>query len=340
MKRKLLGIVMLASLLGGAAFGEGIPRIEVDRLEHDFGSLLGEQKVEGIFKVKNSGDGVLKLEKPTSSCGCTVPNLKKNELQPGEETEVPFTMDLGRNRTTVTRYITIVSNDPETPKVQLAVKADYTPLIEVTPRLLRADLRKGKEGAIQARINRNDGKKIEGAVRTSNPSVSADLDLSEDGTSGALKIKLAAREKLGSFTEFVRIEGEDEENPLVSLMITGRVLGDIAATPESLLWNVTAPAQGLETRNEAFLSRRVSVRSLEEKQPLELKNPVSTLEQVAVEIAPGRNGAPFQVTARLVSLPEKTVRGSIKIETNNPDQPELQLPVTIIVPVNQLNSSL
>jgi len=74
-----------------AAQAEGTPKIQFDQTVYDFGKTSQVETVSGVFKFKNIGDGILKLEPPKPSCGCTVAELKPDTLQPGETGELPFT---------------------------------------------------------------------------------------------------------------------------------------------------------------------------------------------------------------------------------------------------------
>ena len=149
---KALALALSVGIISGIVRGEdkdtpkekGTPKIQFDKTVYDFGKTSQVEKVTGTFKFKNVGDGVLKLNKPTTSCGCTVAGVKPEVLQPGEKGELTFTMNTGTAKATLQKNITVTSNDPQTPSVQLTVKAEYTPLYDVTPNLMvRMDIRKG-----------------------------------------------------------------------------------------------------------------------------------------------------------------------------------------------------
>ena len=82
-----------------AAQAEGTPKIQFDQTVYDFGKTSQVATVSGVFKFKNVGDGILKLEPPKPSCGCTVAELKPDTLKPGETGELPFSLHLGQVRT-------------------------------------------------------------------------------------------------------------------------------------------------------------------------------------------------------------------------------------------------
>ena len=76
---------LLAALLGlgilcESVRAEGIPKIQFDQTLCDFGTTSQVTTVSGIFKFKNTGDGILKMEKPKPSCGCTAAEVKPDTL--------------------------------------------------------------------------------------------------------------------------------------------------------------------------------------------------------------------------------------------------------------------
>ena len=118
-----MGIV----LAGGMCLkvgAQGTPRIQFDQTIYDFGKTSVVTSVSGIFKFQNTGDGVLKLEPPKPSCGCTVAEVKPDTLPPGATGELPFSLNLGYYRGNLEKHITVKSNDPKTPEVSLGIKVD------------------------------------------------------------------------------------------------------------------------------------------------------------------------------------------------------------------------
>jgi hypothetical protein len=66
-KTKTLFCLLAAAtlLVAGAAFSpaQAQPAIACDKPEHDFGQVAQGSDVEHIFKIKNKGKGVLKIER-------------------------------------------------------------------------------------------------------------------------------------------------------------------------------------------------------------------------------------------------------------------------------------
>src|SRR5260221_5897423 len=168
MKRVLLTAAVWLGLVGSILAAEeaakdapkapaGKPKIKFDQTTFDFGKTSQVERVSGTFTFQNVGDADLKMGKPSTSCGCTVAGVKPEILKPGDKGELSFSLNLGRNRATLQKQITVESNDPENPKVILTVKADYTPLYEISPVTFYFNLRKGEFTNVTRRMIWTDG---------------------------------------------------------------------------------------------------------------------------------------------------------------------------------------
>ena len=88
----------------------------VDQRKHDFGNVEEGKKVDLHVKLKNGGSKPLNIEKVKSSCGCTATILNKNELGPGEVTNLKIELDTSGRKGRLSRTVTIHSNDPIEPQ--------------------------------------------------------------------------------------------------------------------------------------------------------------------------------------------------------------------------------
>jgi hypothetical protein len=85
------------------------PQISFENLVHDYGEI--EQGGDGTcyFKFTNTGKEPLILQKPRSSCGCTVPTWPKTPILPGESDEIKVTYNTKRMGN-INKTVTILSN--------------------------------------------------------------------------------------------------------------------------------------------------------------------------------------------------------------------------------------
>ncbi len=314
----------------------GTPRLQFEATVLDFGKVTLVESVAGTFKFKNAGDGVLRIAPPKPSCGCTIASLKPDTLQPGESGELAFTLNLGRSRANLEKHISVTSNDPKTPEVSLTIRADYTPLYDVSPAALAPDLAFGVDETEQTTtITRTDGKPLR-IVRldTSKPWITAKQEAVPGGDASSARIRVTVRRD-GSprrLNENVQIHTADQTNgPTATVYLYGRVMGQVSVAPEALYWSVVdSGGVAAPGRPESAAVRRVTVRSADGK-PIEIKNAESSIKGLHVELVPKEQGKSYELVARLDENPAQTVSGNLSFETSVAGQPRMEVPVIVNV---------
>lgn len=84
--------------------------IEFEETVHDFGNIKEGQKVEHVFKFKNTGDTPLILTGVQPSCGCTASDYTKDPVAPGKEGTISLTFDSKGKPGTVNKTATVKAN--------------------------------------------------------------------------------------------------------------------------------------------------------------------------------------------------------------------------------------
>lgn len=99
------------------------PQISVPEKEFDVGNINEGVETRHVFKISNTGGQTLRITKTHASCGCTVPTIKKNIIEPGETVDMEVLMDTSMKQGSVSKPIEIHSNDPINPIVKVHLKA-------------------------------------------------------------------------------------------------------------------------------------------------------------------------------------------------------------------------
>ena len=334
MTKTFLGITLWAGITCLKVWAEGTPKIQFDKTVYDFGKTSQVETVTGSFTFRNAGDAVLKLGKPTTSCGCTVADVKPDSLQPGEKGELTFSLNMPSVRSVLEKHITVTSNDPQKPNVELTVKADYVPLFEFKPTFVRFDIRSGSETNTTLEIKRSDGKKLNiTKTEASKPWITTKLDTSLNSNDQTARILVNAKPSGAprSLAEYVSVFVDNSEKPVVSLYISGRILGDIAFTPEMLFWTISDPANFNKPEAEPLRSKRLIATSTVPGQSFELSKASSSIPELSLELVAKEKGKTYELVAKLTKLPVETVHGIISIESDLSTQPKIWLPVTVAV---------
>jgi hypothetical protein len=334
MKKILLAAALWTGAMCLTALAGVAPKIQFEKMVYDFGKTSQVTTVSGIFKFKNVGDAVLKVEPPKPSCGCTVAELKPDTLAPGESGELAFTLHLGQNKAQLDKLIAVKSNDPLTPEVSLAIKADYTPLYDIIPPTLSPYLAFGVNDATQfTTITRTDGKPL-GNVRldASKPWITAKMEpVRTNDATARIRVTIKRDGAPRRFNEFVHIYDAGQTNsPTTSIGLYGQIMGEVSLTPEALYWSVSDTTDALAERPEALVLRRVTIRSADGK-AIELKNPRSTVKGIKVELVSKEAGKVYELVARLDEMPPRTVSGNVSFETSLAAQSRIEVPVIVNV---------
>lgn len=98
------------------------PKLTFDKTLHDFGNINKGDKVTVDFVLNNTGKSDLNVRKVKANCGCTVSQLEKDTLKPGESTTLKVTFNSAGRRGIQQKSINIFSNDPTAPTQRLIIK--------------------------------------------------------------------------------------------------------------------------------------------------------------------------------------------------------------------------
>ncbi len=86
------------------------PVISFDSPEFNFGKIKAGEKVENVFKFKNTGIAPLIITDVTVTCGCTAAEKPEAPIMPGEEGKIKIVFDSKGKSGTQNRTITVNTN--------------------------------------------------------------------------------------------------------------------------------------------------------------------------------------------------------------------------------------
>lgn len=101
------------------------PVMTFEEKEFDFGVIKEGEKVEHVFTFKNTGESDLVITDAKGSCGCTVPDYKKEPIKPGETSTMKVTFDSTGKPGPQQKTVTIATNTA-TGSELLTIKANVT----------------------------------------------------------------------------------------------------------------------------------------------------------------------------------------------------------------------
>lgn len=93
----------------GEASGESAV-LKFDDENYNFGKITQGEKVAYSYKFKNVGKSPLIILNATATCGCTVPEVPKEPIKPGDEGEIKVVFDSNGKSGMQDKVITVTSN--------------------------------------------------------------------------------------------------------------------------------------------------------------------------------------------------------------------------------------
>ena len=84
--------------------------ISFDNPNYSFGTISQGEKVSYSYKFKNTGKSPLIITNAEASCGCTVPEVPKEPIKPGDEGEIKVVFNSEGKMGVIDKQITVTSN--------------------------------------------------------------------------------------------------------------------------------------------------------------------------------------------------------------------------------------
>ncbi|MEA2678919.1 MAG: hypothetical protein QOK03_641 [Candidatus Binataceae bacterium] len=310
--------------IGGAT--SGTPKAEVTGKVYDFGSVLNAMPVAHVFKIHNAGMGTLIIGGVQTSCGCTAAKPTRNQLAPGEDSDIAVTFDTRFDKGPATRTITVSTNDPAAKSIVLTIKGDVKVQVDATPaqvafgdvkhgtdqtrQVLLNDLVAGtdptkppQEFKVQSMTNASPNIKVAAAPRT-------------DGKAGAaLTVTLLPTMPIGAFDDTIKVA---TSRAPVDITVFGNVQGDITVKPAQVSFGVVPHRQGT-----LRFVRLVNAGT----RPMKVTGVTSSNVSVSATAEPVEAGKEYKITLELrPNTPDGALRGQLAITTDDPQQQTLSLP--------------
>jgi len=304
--------------------GAGAPRIAVDETTLDFGELDQGMESNRVVTVRNTGTAPLRILDVLSTCACAVALPDAREIPPGgaARMEVNFLSATVPGR--VSKHVTICSNDPARPSLDIQVLANVHPMFALSPPGLElGEIERGKRTTRTVTLRETKGRPftVRGLV-CSPPELTAEVYPPVGSTSVVyrLEVTLNARRQPGPMFGTLLVQTDRTGVVAPALALTGTVVGPVRVTPSAVFLGLVRPDQ-------KFAPARLTVKNVG-PQPVEITS-VTTgdpgLRATLTTVTPGRE---FVVELTALEVPGPGwFRRTVLIATSDCDAP-LEVPVT------------
>lgn len=225
-------------LFSSIAFAQLLqPKLVLQQTSFDFGDIKQGEKVSHIFVLSNSGGDLLKISDVRASCGCTAAAPEKNELAPGESTNLLVTFNSAGRMGKQSKTVRIYSNDLENPEMLLSIAGNVVSASTSTTGVPTIYF-----GETQHDFGKvNEGDKVDYTFSFANKGSSVltikDIKtscgctaalLSQDnlnpGQEGTLKVELDTKNRSGKMSRTITISSNDPKDPAKILTIYAEIV--------------------------------------------------------------------------------------------------------------------
>lgn len=303
---------------------EGTPHIQFEETNYDFGQVQEGTKVTHIYTFKNVGTDTLVLGKIRTSCGCTAALVSEREIPPGGEGEVKVTFNTKNRHGRTRKTITVPSNDPDQPKVQLSITGNILVEVEITPRYLNfGTIKKGEErsGSVKVRFPSDPTLRV-----TKVKSLSKGIHAKQVSTkSGETEIKIWVDKDvpIGRLSGRVQISTTSPNKSTDTIIVVASVQGEIIAQP-SVLSGVFRKGDPKAIRSVNLIERG--------KRNLKIKKVEEDTGLFTINVVKVKKGEHYRIELSLKDDAQLgRFQGKLKIHTNHPDQRVIEIRLAGVV---------
>jgi hypothetical protein len=321
----------LALLFAAPAFAG--PKARVEPAVIELGTIPEGNEFERFLTVTNDGDSVLVIQDVKTSCGCTAAGVEGSvELKPGESKEIKVTFNSRGMDGGITKKVTVVTNDPNEGSKAVELKAVVHVAVRWEPKYLSLDGVRQKqpwEKTAVLQADRDLGLQVKSAFilggrPNEKPTELFDVEvgqLRQEGDRDAVDFQVRLRPDLGPqrFSEtLVVLTNLPAGRDTLRLPIRGEIVGRITVRPPYAVMRVVPP--GEESVRDVTLTAAEGTFHVVSAEVQDNKLGVEVLEQ--------DGGKQTLIRLRYVGE-EDGASGvkTLKIVTDDPDQPEIEVPV-------------
>jgi hypothetical protein len=314
-------------LVATAVLAAGKPKAVAVEPIKDVGVVATGDKITNDFVIRNDGDAVLQITNVQPGCGCTVAEFDKT-IAPGQTGKVHAVVDTTTFNGPISKGVSVFTNDPDTPQIELTIRAKVEPFIVVKPGYARYITVQGEplEGDIVQSVWAPDGTPFD-ITSVDSPYPYLHVTFREakpeeragdvQGKQWRVEMKLSNDASVGPLADYVTVHTNHPKQKIVQIPISGFVRPVMAVTPPVADFGqieIKEPVRkALDVRN--FATEPIKVTSVEQN-----------LKGVEAKLEPLEEGREYQV--RLILNPELgkgPFNGKLTIHTDSPKVPLLEV---------------
>jgi Protein of unknown function (DUF1573) len=305
-------------------------------VQHDFGRVRDDRPVEWKFTFTNRATTPVTITQVRTSCGCTTTALAKKSYGPGESGEISASFNPANRQGKERKTIKVATDDAQAGEIELAILVEVIPRIGIEPAaVFLGELR--FDAPVPANLvrpftitSRVPAFEIKGAkiddprftMKALDP-VPAEAD-GDKITRYPYEVSLAGNLPLGRHQTMLRIATNDATRKEITVPVIVESVGDLRIAPSPMAFQMPEAGAPVEQMVTVMARNGKPFHILEAK----ATSPQMTLAAEVEQVAKNSELA-WRVRVRGTSpAAGATVSGSLKLKTDSPSQPEIEVPIT------------
>ncbi len=355
---------LLTAGFGALDSGEPLAKaVIVGSDTHNFGFMEQDTKGAHVFVVRNEGQAALTLTKGSTTCKCTLSNLRDDSLEPGESANIELEWTAsGTGGAPFSHSATIRTNDPRRPYLTLTIEGRVSQSHRIVPSELvfgsPISVGDGARGQVYLYSFENEKFSVTRHEFTNSATavyfaleteeMPADEVAKLEGAKGGriLTVVVKSGLPLGPLRQTIRVSLDLPGKPTVEIPIDGSIIGDISIVGP-VAWNGDSSLLSLGRVQSEKGARSKGMRLLvkgEHRNEVNLEVRSTKPDFLKIEFGKAEpvSGQPaVEIPFKIEVLPNAPVGvhnntidqpfGKIEVDTGHPTTPRLEIYVNFSV---------
>jgi len=299
------------------------PHMAFEELNYDFGIAGPGDRITHIFKFTNVGSEPLQITRVSTSCGCTAALLSKKEIFSGDSGEIRATFETKRFEGDQETTITVHSNDPDNPEIDLTIIGAIKRDVAVVPQGINfGDVQKGETvtGSVKL-LQLSQNKLVLHRIEVNEKYLNATTSrFREENSRGInIDISLKSEAQVGPLNEVITLHTNLKRRPRIDVPVWANILGRIQVQPEILSLGTISKGRKI--------SQSITVSSNDGKKFHVLKI-TCDLPFIQLQSSFDKKNNVVKISGTIDKVsPAGRLSGRIDIYTDDPDQRVIHVPV-------------
>jgi len=307
----------------------GGPKIEVIPETRDAGTVAKGQVIETTFVIKNNGGSDLIISDARPGCGCTVASFDK-VVKPGAEGKVQTSVDTKSFTGPISKSVLLVSNDPERGQINLFIKANVKPFVDILPQpYVRMSVVKGDSDSRDVILISEEKGFKPSITEASQPYVKAEITPagekdkipSRAGEQYKLHITVTPDAPEGLLNAPIRVSTGVAQQGSVEIPVSGIVRARVSVTPVMVNF-------GNFTAGKDPITRNIVVTNNKPASPIKVTKAEVSVPGFITDVVPTQEGISYTVVVKASDKVKKgALEGTVKLYTTDKEKAVIELPL-------------